>query len=196
MVPTPIEDLHLRLPIPARYFSEGGPLTVRFEERDVRVNVPAGLEPGMMLRLLDAAQDLIPGRPGHILLQLESQDEQRPVQDFRAGLTLERAEAQEGCVRKLILGDRRVRVKIPPGVSEGQQIRLRGAASYIDPYLDGDVYLVVDIEHTLWDRLGDAVSWVSAFSPDEVELSVPIPIFVKASLAWKLKKTTVKVSFG
>lgn len=51
---------------------------------------------------------------------------------------------KNGSVEDIILGTKRYKVKIPPGVSVGQRIRLRGIAEHIDSRLHGqDVHLLV-----------------------------------------------------
>ena len=80
----------------------------------------------------------------------EGRDVEHPVQ-----ITLE--EAYNGTTRVLQVGERRLEVKIPPGVKEGSRVRVasagqpgRGGAT------PGDLYLVISVrDHPTFEREGD-----------------------------------------
>lgn len=110
-------------------------------------------------------------------------------QDVEAGVTVTLEEAFTGVTRGLSLaaplprGDnpaRRVEVKIPAGVAEGQRIRLAGQGEP-SPAGAGDLYLVVHIEpHPTFERRGD-----------DLYVDVPLAYF-EAALGGEVKVATLK----
>lgn len=122
----------------------------------------------------------------------------RRGQDVEAAVTVTLEEVFTGATRVLTLSvprenerydlsrpqpeaqSRRVEVKIPAGVAEGQRIRLAGQGG-ASPGGAGDLYLVVHIApHALFERAGD-------------DLSVDVPVlYTHAALGGEIKVPTLK----
>ncbi len=78
-------------------------------------------------------------------------------QDMEAAAEITLEEAFHGATRVLRQGDRRIRVKIPPGARTGSKVRIagKGQASYGNGPA-GDLYLNVTVKpHSLFEREGD-----------------------------------------
>ncbi len=99
-------------------------------------------------------------------------------QSFRLKIAFE--EAARGAKRRLRLGDeRRVDVRIPAGVHEGQQIRLKGMGRVVDGR-QGDALITIEIEpHAYFER-----------RDNDVLLSLPVSL-VEAVLGAKIKVPTI-----
>ena len=79
--------------------------------------------------------------------------------EYSLEITLE--EAVKGGTRLIQIDDRRVEVKIPAGIKEGQRIRMAGGSG-----LDADIYLRIKFaSHPVFDRSGENL---------EVEVDVPL----------------------
>jgi len=75
--------------------------------------------------------------------------------DVEAPLTITLEEAFHGAKKTLELDQRRIEVKIPPGVRDGSKFRVSGAGPGADG-ARGDLYLVVTVSpHSLFERKGD-----------------------------------------
>jgi len=79
----------------------------------------------------------------------EGRDVEHPVQ-----ITLE--EAYNGTTRILQVGERRLEVKIPPGVKEGSRVRVASAGEPGRGGEAGDLYLIISVQdHPTFEREGD-----------------------------------------
>ena len=82
-----------------------------------------------------------------------------PPTEYSLEITLE--EAVKGGTRLIQIDDRRVEVKIPAGIKEGQRIRMAGGSG-----LDSDIYLRIKFaSHPVFERSGENL---------EVEVDVPL----------------------
>lgn len=109
---------------------------------------------------------------------------QRPQRgaDLQAQLTLPFAEALDGTTTAVTLGDRRrseqIKVRIPPGVIDGQRIRLRGKGgpgTAGGP--PGDLYVIVRVgEHPLFGRDGDNLTLTVPVSFSEAALGARLEV--------------------
>lgn len=75
------------------------------------------------------------------------QKEQKASRDIKAEVTISLQEAYEGTARTLRVGDEKMKVKIPAGISDGQRLKLKGkgASESRRGAARGDLYLTVRI---------------------------------------------------
>lgn len=68
-------------------------------------------------------------------------------QDYEQPVTITLREAFEGTTRQVTIGDRTIRVKIPPGSGDGTRVRIAGEGEHgVNGGKPGDLYLVVSVE--------------------------------------------------
>ena len=97
-------------------------------------------------------------------MQMAGEDYEQPVE-----ITLE--EAFNGTARVVQKGNRRIEVKIPPGVKTGSRVRVAGEGGPgMNQGPSGDLYLVIEVApHALFERDGD-------------DLSVKVPVDLYAAV--------------
>lgn len=80
-----------------------------------------------------------------------------PGQDYRADIEISLEEAYHGTTRQLQLEDQTLRIKIKPGIADGQLLRLKGKGGKgANGGKDGDLYLTVHVaKHPYFKRKGD-----------------------------------------
>jgi molecular chaperone DnaJ len=72
---------------------------------------------------------------------------------------------------------RTLQVRVPPGVKDGQRIRLKGKGGRGEGGPDGDLYLVVHVEkHRLFGRRGDHLTITVPVAFDEAALGATIAV--------------------
>jgi curved DNA-binding protein len=99
-------------------------------------------------------------------------------EDYEIELSLALQDAYRGTERDLVSAGRTIRVRIPPGASDGQKLRLRGkggAGQNGGP--PGDLYLKIELEpHPLFRALGHDLEIEVALAPWEAALGSRIEI--------------------
>jgi DnaJ-class molecular chaperone len=105
----------------------------------------------------------------------------QPGRDVPAAVTITLAEAATGTTRRVQLpSGREVEVKIPPGLGEGKQIRLKGQGLPGAGGVSGDVMITVSIApHRLFERDGN-----------DLRLELPITLY-EAVLGGKVRVPTL-----
>src|SRR5262249_44035103 len=128
------------VPVPADTAAHGGTLSLRIEDHDVDVKIPAGIEDGKVLRVKGQG-------PGGSDLQLKIKIDvpasfRREGNDVFLEVPLSLAEAVLGAkVDVPTLDGSKATVKIPPGTSSGtRRLRLRGKG-----LAGGDQYIDVKV---------------------------------------------------
>ena len=118
------------------------------------------------------------GRPGGF--QFEREDLSRSGQDITAALTITLAEAATGAHKRVQLPTgREVEVKIPPGLNDGQTIRLKGQG-LAGAGRAGDLLITVSVApHPLFARAGA-----------DLRLEIPITLY-EAVLGAKVRVPTL-----
>ncbi|MEQ8716504.1 MAG: DnaJ C-terminal domain-containing protein [Acidimicrobiales bacterium] len=124
----------------------------------------------------------------------------RPGRDQQAQISLDFDEAVRGVTTTVALGDarggepRRIKVRIPPGVTDGQRIRLRGKGG---PGTGGgpagDLYVVVRVaDHELFGRDGAnlTVTLPVTFSEAALGATVAVPTFDGGTVSVKIPPGT------
>lgn len=115
---------------------------------------------------------------------------QQPRQNVEASVDVSLEEAYSGVERQISLGDRRLKVKIPPGVTTGSKIRLAGEARRHNGH-HGDLFLNVNVRpHSHFTRDGDNLT---------VDVQVPYLVAAlggEASVPTMTGKVSMKVPGG
>ena len=102
--------------------------------------------------------------------------------DHQAQISLSFSEALKGTTTSVAVGERsarvQIKVRIPPGVSDGQRIRLRGKGGAGDAGgPPGDLYVIVRAgEHPLFGREGDDLTLIVPVSFAEAALGARIEV--------------------
>ena len=124
---------------------------LEFVPHQIRVQIPAGIDDGMMLRLVGQGQAAPPaGEPGNLLVRVLVKPHpflKREGDDLYTTAAIDFASAALGSkIEVPCLGGEKVKVTIPPGTQSGTGLRLRGKGM---PRLNargkGDLYVVVDV---------------------------------------------------
>jgi molecular chaperone DnaJ len=105
-----------------------------------------------------------------------------PGPDYETEITLDFMEAVHGVMRELSFDGRSVKVRVPPGVADGQRIRVKGRGGPGEnggP--PGDLYVVVRVRtHPVFGRRGE----------DDLTVTVPIT-FAEAALGGTARVPTL-----
>ncbi len=100
---------------------------VRVDDRMEKVDLPSGVKNGQAIWLPGRGMPgLNGGRPGNLSVRLEVEPEPERGVDVEARLEVLPEEAVRGAEKMLQVGEAYVAVTVPPGIQEGQIIRLVG----------------------------------------------------------------------
>lgn len=153
-----------------------GPRTGETKTETIKVRIPTGVQDGQVIRVRGKGAEGTGGAPaGDLLLRvrLAAHPEFRAIgADLYHDLEIAPWEGVLGAtVMVPTLGGGRVKLWIPPGTNNGQQLRMRGLGLPKDKSgTRGDLYVVADVqlppkatneERALWEKLRD----ISRFDP-------------------------------
>ncbi|MGB5497697.1 MAG: molecular chaperone DnaJ [Maribacter sp.] len=123
---------------------------LKANEETVSINIPAGVEDGMQLKVPGKGNDA-PGNgiPGDLLVAIETQDHEtlkREGDNLHYDLYISFPEAVLGTSKEIDAVGGKVRIKLEPGLQSGKILRLRGKGiSSINGYGSGDLLVHVNV---------------------------------------------------
>jgi curved DNA-binding protein len=133
------EEVEHEITIPFETAALGGSLSLKIDDQQVDVKVPAGVEEGQKLRLSGQGVD-----GGNLLLKLHIEPHswfKREGRNLILEVPLSLEEAVLGArIEVPTLDNERLTVKIPPGTSSGKRLRLKGKG-----IAGGDEYIEVKV---------------------------------------------------
>ncbi len=98
-------------------------------------------------------------------------------QDVEQTVDLTFEQAISGTTLELSIGDRRVHVRIPPGVADGQRIRVRGQAPAAPGASAGDLYIICRVQpHRYFRRMGNDIYLDLPLTVSEAALGTRVEI--------------------
>jgi molecular chaperone DnaJ len=124
---------------------------LEFVPHPIKVQIPPGIEDGMLLRLVGQGEAAPEGEePGNLLVQMTVKPHpflKRDGDDLYTEAAIDFASAAlGGKIEVPCLGGEKIKVTIPPGTQSGTGLRLRGKGM---PHLNargkGDLYVVVEV---------------------------------------------------
>tara|TARA_R110000737_G_scaffold124162_2_gene156348 strand:+ start:347 stop:1468 length:1122 start_codon:yes stop_codon:yes gene_type:complete len=119
-------------------------------EETVSINIPAGVEEGMQLKVPNKGNDA-PGNgiPGDLLVAIETQEHstlKREGDNLHYDLYVSISEAVLGTSKEIDSVGGKVRIKLEPGIQSGKILRLRGKGiSSLNGYGAGDILVHVNV---------------------------------------------------
>ncbi|MEH6760009.1 MAG: molecular chaperone DnaJ [Maribacter arcticus] len=119
-------------------------------EETVSINIPAGVEEGMQLKVPNKGNDA-PGNgiPGDLLVAIETQEHstlKREGDNLHYDLYVSISEAVLGTSKEIDSVGGKVRIKLEPGIQSGKILRLRGKGiTSLNGYGAGDILVHVNV---------------------------------------------------
>ncbi|WP_405381191.1 molecular chaperone DnaJ [Maribacter sp. LLG6340-A2] len=123
---------------------------LKVAEETVSINIPAGVEDGMQLKVPNKGNDA-PGNgvPGDLLVAIETQEHstlKREGDNLHYDLYVSISEAVLGTSKEIDAVGGKVRIKLEPGIQSGKILRLRGKGiSSLNGYGSGDLLVHVNV---------------------------------------------------
>lgn len=123
---------------------------LKVAEETVSINIPAGVEEGMQLKVPGKGNEA-PGNgvPGDLLVAIEAQDHatlKREGDNLHYDLYISISEAVLGTSKEIDSVGGKVRIKLEPGIQSGKILRLRGKGiSSLNGYGSGDLLVHVNV---------------------------------------------------
>ena len=123
---------------------------LKAEEETVSINIPAGVEDGMQLKVPGKGNEA-PGNgvSGDLIVAIETQDHatlKREGDNLHYDLYVSISDAVLGTSKEIDAVSGKVRIKLEPGIQSGKILRLRGKGiSSINGYGSGDLLVHVNV---------------------------------------------------
>ncbi len=123
---------------------------LKVEEETVSINIPAGVEEGMQLKVPNKGNEA-PGNgvPGDLLVAIETVDHEtlkREGDNLHYDLYISVSDAVLGTSKEIDAVGGKVRIKLEPGIQSGKILRLRGKGiSSLNGYGSGDLLVHVNV---------------------------------------------------
>ncbi|MDO1513981.1 molecular chaperone DnaJ [Maribacter confluentis] len=123
---------------------------LKVTEETVSINIPAGVEDGMQLKVPNKGNDA-PGNgvPGDLLVAIETQEHstlKREGDNLHYDLYVSISEAVLGTSKEIDAVGGKVRIKLEPGIQSGKILRLRGKGiTSLNGYGSGDLLVHVNV---------------------------------------------------
>jgi len=123
---------------------------LRVAEETVSINIPAGVEEGMQLKVPNKGNEA-PGNgvPGDLLVAIETVDHdtlKREGDNLHYDLYISLSDAVLGTSKEIDAVSGKVRIKLEPGIQSGKILRLRGKGiSSLNGYGSGDLLVHVNV---------------------------------------------------
>ncbi len=123
---------------------------LKISEETVSINIPAGVEEGMQLKVPNKGNEA-PGNgvPGDLLVAIETLDHEtlkREGDNLHYDLYISISEAVLGTSKEIDAVGGKVRIKLEPGIQSGKILRLRGKGiSSLNGYGSGDLLVHVNV---------------------------------------------------
>lgn len=123
---------------------------LKVTEETVAINIPAGVEDGMQLKVPNKGNEA-PGNgvPGDLLVAIETVDHEtlkREGDNLHYDLYISISEAVLGTSKEIDSVGGKVRIKLEPGIQSGKILRLRGkGVSSLNGYGSGDLLVHVNV---------------------------------------------------
>lgn len=119
------------------------------EEETVSINIPAGVEDGMQMKVPGKGNEAPGGVAGDLIVLIEVEENshlQRDGENLHYDLYISFAEAALGGSKDIETVDGKVRIKIEPGVQSGKILRLRGKGlPKLNGYTAGDLLVHINV---------------------------------------------------
>lgn len=123
---------------------------LKVSEETVSINIPAGVEEGMQLKVPNKGNDA-PGNgvPGDLLVAIETEEHEtlkREGDNLHYDLYVSYSDAVLGTSKEIDAVGGKVRIKLEPGIQSGKILRLRGKGiSSLNGYGNGDLLVHVNV---------------------------------------------------
>ncbi|MDC6390362.1 molecular chaperone DnaJ [Maribacter sp. PR1] len=123
---------------------------LKVSEETVSINIPAGVEEGMQLKVPNKGNDA-PGNgvPGDLLVAIETHEHEtlkREGDNLHYDLYISISDAILGTSKEIDAVGGKVRIKLEPGIQSGKILRLRGKGiSSLNGYGSGDLLVHVNV---------------------------------------------------
>lgn len=122
---------------------------LRMEDETVSINIPAGVEDGMQMKVPGKGNEAPGGVAGDLIVLIEVEENtslQRDGENLHYDLYISFAEAALGGSKEISTVDGKVRIKIEPGVQSGKILRLRGKGlPKLNGYNSGDLLVHINV---------------------------------------------------
>jgi hypothetical protein len=137
---------------------QGGVESLVLGETCYDVRIPPGTRMGQKLRLRGIAGHIEPSLNGgdvHLLICSDTEPVYQIKRDVQIEVPLHAKKMEKGSLEQIVIGQRKVDVKIPPGVHSGLKLRLKGLAEHLNGGHAGDVFLcLTEAQRAAWSFWG------------------------------------------
>lgn len=121
----------------------------QYRTKTLRVDIPAGVEDGMRIRVRGEGESIgAQGEPGDLYLQLRVKEDarfEREGKDIYTQLDIGFTQAALGDEVEVDTVDGKVKLKIPSGIQSGEQLRLKNKGVPLGGWR-GDQYVIVNVK--------------------------------------------------
>lgn len=135
---------------PEKICSRCGGKGVEKKKDKIEINIPAGVEDGMTLKMSGVGEAVErSGRPGDLYIQIHVQEDKRfsrEGDDIFTSAKISFAQAGLGAKINVETLDGEILLKIPEGTQPGTKFRLRGEGVRYENGQRGDMYVIINVE--------------------------------------------------
>ncbi|HEX4799242.1 MAG TPA: molecular chaperone DnaJ [Candidatus Paceibacterota bacterium] len=123
-------------------------------EETIDISIPAGIEPGEMIRMPGRGEAIKGGTPGDLYVKVHIQRHKtinRSGENLETTLNVKLSDALLGATYAVETLDGPIDVKVPEGVKHGEILRIKGKGVPYAPSQRGDfhVRIIIDLPHKL-----------------------------------------------
>lgn len=135
--------------IPKEKCTDCGGVGIKRTEEVIDINIPAGIEPGEMIRMTGRGEGIKGGTPGDLYIKVHVQRHatiHRNDIHLESALKIKLSDALLGGTQSVETLDGAIDIKIPEGIKHGEILRIKGKGVPIGNSSRGDFHVKISIE--------------------------------------------------